>query len=655
MDGGTDPKEAAWMDTDFSLLFQPLTIGRGAKKLTLKNRMVMAPMVTCLANSSGEVTPRMVDYYAERAGGGIGTVIVEAMDIDDRMLFNRLGVFHDRFINQLEILAVAIREKGAAAIAQINQTGIRGNTPGPDDLIMGQMGELIEWFGRAAERVKKADFNGVMIHGAHGYLISSFLSPLTNHRKDSYGGGREERARFAVEVVKSVRSAVGEDFPIFFRMNGEDFLPGGITVEDASVTARLLEGAGADVISIGGGVGIVAHDLSLGDNKSYAQMIMPMYIPRGCRAGIAEKIKKGLKIPVSVAGRINDPFLARDIIAQGKADLVDLGRQMIADPFFPQKIADGRIEDICRCIACNYCHGKRIRAIKQIRCTVNPLAGREAESREVKPAQIPQKVMIIGGGIAGLQAARWLAKRGHRVSLWEKENQVGGQILLASLPPQKEEIRSLLEFLNRQIEKLHVKVDLGCAVSPETVERERPDVIIIATGGRPVRPGNIPMNKKMKCASAWDVLSGKEKFLGAKTVVLGGGYVGAEAADFICTQALSEKITLLEMREAVALDLEPASRQMLLERLKEFGVQMMVHFQVREVTAGEVRGEDTQTGERKKIDADSVVVALGTESVGFPMDAAREKGMKVLWIGDAREPRGIAEAMREGFLAGVSI
>ena len=197
------------MDTDFSSLFQPLTIGRGAKKLTLKNRMVMAPMVTCLANSIGEVTPRMVDYYAERAGGGIGTVIVEAMDIDERMLFNRLGVFHDRFINQLEILATAIREKGAAAIAQINQTGIRGNTPGPDDLTIGQISELLDWFGRAAERVKKADFNGVMIHGAHGYLISSFLSPLTNHRKDSYGGGREDRACFAVEVVKSVRSAVG--------------------------------------------------------------------------------------------------------------------------------------------------------------------------------------------------------------------------------------------------------------------------------------------------------------------------------------------------------------------------------------------------------------------------------------------------------------
>ncbi|MGE5254168.1 MAG: NADH:flavin oxidoreductase, partial [Planctomycetaceae bacterium] len=342
------------MESDFSPLFEPLFIGRGTKKLSLKNRMVMAPMVSSLANSQGFVTPRMVDYYGERAKGGIGAIVVEAMDIDDRMLFNRLGIFHDKFINELENLATSIKERGAAAIAQINQTGIRGNTPGPDDLSTDQIKQLIEWFGQAAERAKRAEFDGVMIHGAHGYLISSFLSPLTNHRKDPYGGGRIERTRFAAEVVRSIRRAVGDDFPTFFRMNGEDFLPGGFTLEDALVTAPLLEDAGADVISIGGGVGIMAHDLSLGDNKSYAQMIMPMYLPRGCRVEIAAEIKKKVSIPVSVAGRINDPFLARDIIAQKKVDLVDLGRQMIADPYFPQKIARGQIQDIVSCIACNY-------------------------------------------------------------------------------------------------------------------------------------------------------------------------------------------------------------------------------------------------------------------------------------------------------------
>jgi len=264
------------MNDDFSALFQALAIGKGAKKLRLKNRMVMAPMVTCLANSLGEVTQGMVDYYAERAKGGVGTVVVEAMDVDDQMLFNRLGVFHDRFISGLEVLASRLKENGAAAIAQINQTGIRGNLPGPDDLSKRQIKGMIAAFGKAAERVKRAGFDGVMIHGAHGYLISSFFSPLTNHRKDEYGGNRKQRTKFAVEVIKAVRSAVGEDFPIFFRMNGADYLPGGITVEDAMATAPIIEAAGVDVIAIGSGVGIMAHDLTLGDNKSYFQMIMPM-------------------------------------------------------------------------------------------------------------------------------------------------------------------------------------------------------------------------------------------------------------------------------------------------------------------------------------------------------------------------------------------
>jgi 2,4-dienoyl-CoA reductase-like NADH-dependent reductase (Old Yellow Enzyme family)/thioredoxin reductase len=643
------------MDTSFSALFQPLLIGRGMKKLTLKNRMVMAPMVTCFADSLGMVTPRMVDYYAERAKGGVGTIVVEAMDIDDRMLLNRVGIFHDRFINGLENLAASIKERGAAAIGQINQTGIRGNTPGPDDLSIDQIEELVTWFGKAAKRVQKAEFDGVMIHGAHGYLISSFLSPLTNHRKDKYGGDRVQRTRFAVEVVQSVRGAVGEDFPIFFRMNGEDFLPGGITVEDTMVTAPILEAAGADVISIGGGVGIMAHDLSLGDNKSYAQMIMPMYISRGCRVETAAKIKKRLKIPLSVAGRINDPFLARDIIAQKKADLVDLGRQMIADPYFPQKIADGQMQDIGQCIACNYCHGKRIRAAKQLRCAVNPWAGREAELREIKPAAVSQKIMVIGGGIAGMQAAIGLGQRGHRVSLYEKGDRLGGQILLAARPPGKEEMNRLLEGSIRQIQKFKIKVHLKREVTPEWVIKENPYATVIATGGKPMRPRNVPLSGKMKWVYAWDIISGKEKPLGKKTVILGGGFVGAETADFMSAAGLGEEVLIVEMREAIAYDLEPASRQLVMERLQRSGVKMISHFRVREITAKQVLGEDVRTKATIKIDADTVVMALGTESVEFLLEPLRKKGIRFLAIGDARAPRGIAEAVREGYLAGISI
>ena len=642
------------MDNDFSALFQPLTIGRGMRQLTLKNRMVMAPMVTCFADSHGEVTQRLVDYHVERAKGGVGAIVVEAMDIDDQMLFHRLGIFHDRFITELEYLATRIKENGAAAIAQINQTGIRGNLPGPDDLTQAKIQELIEAFGKAADRVKRAGFDGVMIHGAHGYLISSFLSPLTNHRKDQYGGSREKRAKLAVEVIQTVRRGVGEGFPIFFRMNGDDFLPGGIKVEDARVTASLAEQAGVDVISIAGGVGIVAHDLSLGDNKSYFQMIMPMYIPRGCRVELAAQIKKKIHVPLSVVGRINDPYLARDIIAGKKADLVDLGRQLLADPYFPQKIAEGKMEDIRQCIACNYCHGKRMRAIKHVHCALNPITGREAELRNIQPAAESRQVMVIGGGIAGMEAATWLAKRNHRVSLYEKSNQLGGQILLAALPPNKEEINTFAEYLLRQVKKLGVDIHLNQEVSPEFVLRQKPDGIVVATGGRQIQPP-FPIDPQMTCLPAWKVLSNERRKLGEPVVVLGGGFVAAEISEYICAQGLAQDLTIVEMREAVAFDQEPSFRQMLVERLQNFGVKIIPHFLIKEVTHGEVIGQNLENNRTLKVKADTVLVALGTESTAFPEEDLKKAGIKVLVIGDAKEPHGIAEAVRDGFLAGTSI
>ena len=640
---------------DFSPLFEPLAIGSGDRKLVLKNRMVMAPMITRLASGQGEVTPRMVDYYAARAQGGIGTIIVEAMDIEERNVFNLLGVYHDRFINELENLAATVKEKGAAVIAQIYHIGLRGGFPGPNVLTPARIQQTLELFSKAAERVKKAGFDGVMVHGAHGYLVSSFLSPLTNQRQDEYGGSQERRTGFAVEVVKAIRQAVGKDFPVFFRMNGADFLPGGLTIEHAKVTAPLLESAGVDVVSVGGGVGVVPQDPALGNDRSYSYLVMPMYFPRGWRAEMGAEIKSVLKIPVSISGRINDPLIVRDILAQKKADLIDLGRQMIADPYFPQKIAEGRTEDICRCIACNYCHGKRFRSLKQIRCAVNPLAGREAEAREIKPAPAPLRVMIVGGGIAGLQAAAGLAKRGFRISLFEKESRLGGQLELAALPPGKGELGTLLEFLIRQTEKAGVEVNLNLTVTPEFVLAEKPFALIVATGGRPIYPRSIPIDKNMKCLPAWDILSGSPKTLGAKTVILGGGFVAAEIADFICEKGMTKELTIIEMREEIAADLEPISRQNLLQKLADYGVKMVPNFLIRQVQADEVTGEDVISGNVKRIQAETVILALGTESVTFPLEKIKTAGIKTAVIGDARDPRGIAEAMREGYLAGASL
>jgi 2,4-dienoyl-CoA reductase-like NADH-dependent reductase (Old Yellow Enzyme family) len=501
------------MESDFSVLFQPIEIGRGKKKLRLKNRFIMSPMVSFMPNGLGEVTRRMVDYYVERAKGGVGTIIVESMNIDGKITFGRLGIFHDRFINELEYLASSIKEHGARAFGQINQPGIRGDLPGPDDLSAKEIADLIEAYAAAAERLKRAEFDGVEIHGAHGYLISQFLSPPTNHRKDGYGGDPDRRARFALEVIKAVRQAVGEDFPIGFRMNGDDYIEGGVRIDDAKFIAQRAQAAGVDVIHVSAGVGIVAHDLSLGDNKSYGYLVQPMALPRGCLVHLAAAVKKVVKVPVVTVGRINAPCLARDILTNGKADLVAMGRQLIADPHFVKKVSEGRIEDIRQCIACMYCHGKRMRATKRLQCAINPWAGRETELRDIRQADVSKDVMIVGGGPGGMEAARWLSKRGHRPAIHEKDDRLGGQLLLSCLPPHKEEVNRFREYLVKQIGKMGIEVNLMTEVTPESVLKKMPGALIIATGAKQAKP-DMPIDKRMPCLYAWDVISGKEEISG---------------------------------------------------------------------------------------------------------------------------------------------
>jgi 2,4-dienoyl-CoA reductase-like NADH-dependent reductase (Old Yellow Enzyme family) len=468
--------------TDWKL-FEPIKINR----LEIKNRIVMLPMGNKLHNSIGEVTQRLIDYYVERAKGGTGLIIVQSADVTDESEQN-LRICSDDYVSGLNDLAESIKSWGARAAIQLVHRGY-----GPADgftineLSEEKIGRLIEAFGKAAERAKRAGYDAVEIHGAHGYLIAQFLSGSANKRTDAYGGTIEKRMVFAVQVYRKVREALGEQFPIFFRLSGDEFVAGGITREDSTLIAKTLEGAGVNLISLSAG--------RRGDTPEW--ITQPMAMPRGVLTPLSLELKKSVSIPVLVAGRINDPVLANSILKEGKADLVGIGRGLIADPWFSHKAFAGKIEEIRKCIACNYCQGKRNYLKLSVRCAINPQAGKEGEA-VLPPLQSRRKVLVVGGGPGGLECAHTLSERGHEVLLFEKSPQLGGKLRVAALPPHKEELHELTDFLVKRVKRERVSLFLNHEVDEEIVRKIQPDVLVLANGTTPIFP-SIPGLKKNFC------------------------------------------------------------------------------------------------------------------------------------------------------------
>lgn len=469
-------------------LLEPIRIG----SLQLKNRMVMAPMATHYADESGAVTDRLKNYYAERARGGVGLIIIESGYIHPlgRGGLKRLGLHHDRLIPGLKELVDLVHTEGARICSQLHHAGRQINvkaTKGmypvsassipagmegivPRTLKIGEIEELIEAFGQAARRSLQAGFDAILLHGAHGYLIHQFLSPLSNTRDDRYGGNFNRRLRFLKEIVHRCREATGKEFPLMVRISASEFIPGGITLRDGQKIAQQLEKWGVDAIHVSGGT----HD-------TQEMELQPMAIPRGCLVPLAEGIKKAVRIPVATVGRIVDPQMAEEILQAGKADFITLGRALLADPEFPKKTQEGRWEDIRPCIGCLQGCRDHLYQGQPITCLVNPQAGVEKEY-EMKPAANRRKVFIIGGGPGGMEAAWVAALRGHDVTLAEKNDNLGGQFHLASLPPGKEEIRFFLEYLIRQLHKLGVKVILNRELKPADLARVEADAFISLAG-----------------------------------------------------------------------------------------------------------------------------------------------------------------------------
>lgn len=456
-----------------SILLTPVKIGG----VELNNRIALPPMTSNYANEDGTVSDQLVDFFAERAAGGLGLIIVEATYVSQngrRSKYN-INIFDDRFIPGLTRLVAAIKSHGTKTSIQISHGGrecrreVTGEQPvapsavssafsgygageQPRILSYEEIEKIIEDFVQAALRAKKAGFDMVEIHAAHGYLISQFLSPNTNFRTDKYGGSLEGRARLLLEIIARCKEALGPDVPVTLRINASDYAPGGLTFEESLEIAKLAEKAGAEALHVSAGV-----------NAARPYMMIPgMDVPKGCNVEAALKFKEVLSIPVIVAGRISDPLLAEDIIREGKADIVSVGRGMIADPEWIKKTAKRDFGAIRKCIGCNEGCIRRLHEAKRITCAINPATGREAAFKEgLKKAAVTKKVAVAGGGPAGMEAARVAALRGHKVTLYEEQDSLGGLLKIAAIPPQRGDIANLVGYYQNELPRLGVEIRLG--------------------------------------------------------------------------------------------------------------------------------------------------------------------------------------------------
>lgn len=638
----------------FEQLFQPFRIG----SMTLKNRIVMPPMGTNYATEEGYVTDQLKDYYEERAKGGVGLIIVEATCVDSpvgKAFSHQLVIDEDRFIPGLSQLVQAIHQHGAKIAVQLHHAGNGTKTsithsqpvapspvtrPGydpPRELIHKEVEELVLRFAQAAERAKQAGFDGVEVHGAHLYLLAQFLSSAWNRRQDAYGGTLENKARLLLEILQAIRERVGSTYPVWFRLNGREYgIEDGITLDETRTVAGMLQDAGADAIHV----------------SAFAYVnpraIPPMSQRAGTMLHLAQAVKEVVTIPVIAVGRI-DPELGEKALQEGRADLIAIGRGLIADPELPNKAAEGRLEEVTPCISCNTCMDHVVDWDKSIRCVINAATGREKEYI-ITPAPKAKKVLIVGGGPAGMEAARVAKLRGHEVELWEKAERLGGQLLTAAAPPHKEGIPILLNYLVNQVDKLGIKVRLEQEATPALIEKEKPDVVVLATGATPLLP-EITGVGRPNVVKAQDVLLEKVE-AGEKVIVIGGELVACETAEFLADKG--KKVTILRRGPKIAEKIAHSPRELLLSRLEAKGVTMLTGVRYESISDKGLTLV-TSEGERLTIEADTIVLAAGAASNTQLFQALEGKIREIYLAGDCVQPRRIVEAMHDGSSIGRKI
>jgi 2,4-dienoyl-CoA reductase-like NADH-dependent reductase (Old Yellow Enzyme family)/thioredoxin reductase len=629
------------------------------KALTLPNRIVMPSVASFLIDADGSISTRAVEHYRRRAAGGPAMVIIEACAVSPEGIVspNQARIHHDCFIAGLAEIASAIRSEGSIPAIQLHHGGRQtparvikrkpvAPSPLPCPTIRGDVEPLgidgiqllVEKFGEAAERAQQAGFELIEIHGAHGYLINQFLSRFSNIREDEYGGDVTGRSRFAAEIVAAIRARLSDDFPLSFKISAEEFVQGGLTTSETIDILKILVAEGIDVVQV-----------SAGNDATAEWICQPMFMPRACLTPFAGKIKRALGIPVMAVGRINDPHIADRIIASGQADLVCMGRGLLADPEMPKKAREGRFDEIRTCIACNTCM-QSIFKRGRVECLVNPSLGRE-EEMAIIAAEHPKKVVVVGGGPGGLNFSWIAARRGHDVHLFEKRGEFGGQLIPGSRPNHKAELRSLISFLSRQAEIYNVNCHLNRKITAVDIRTFKPDTVVLATGALPVLPPVIGIDLDFVMTYA-DVLNDGHSLSGLKIVVVGGGPTGLELA-LHCAEKGCD-VTVVEMLPKLGARMEAMTRKLLLKRLKERDTRLLTECRLEKVAPNGVWITDGNARQRM-LPAAKVLIAVGARANNRLYQEIRDGGCEVYQIGDCRTPQDAKAAIYESAVLGRKI
>ena len=620
----------------------------------LNNRFIMPAMGSGHGEADGKVGAELIEYYAARAHGGFGLIITEFVCVDPvgKAMPGQLMICSDDYIEGFMKLTDRIHKEDGKIFMQLQHsgrqtvsyfTGMQPVAPSPipcpvnkelpRELTVEEVYEIIEKFGDAALRAKESGFDGVEIHGAHGYLVAQFMSSYSNKRTDEFGGDITGRIKFAVEVIKNIKNKCGKNFPLIFRISGDERVKGGRKISETVIITKKLEKAGADAIHVSTGV-----------YASMPYMVAPAHVANGFNLDAAEAVKKEVRIPVIAVGRINDPVMAEEVIEKGIADFVALGRASIADSEFPNKVKENRIDEISPCVGCmTRCNGAPGIDPNDhgVSCMLNPFAGHE-RSMKITQTDNAKNIVIVGGGLGGLEAAWVSAARGHKVTLFEKSNKLGGQVIPGSMPPFKHELARAIKYYIQMCKKYGVDIQLEVEVDVEKIISLNPDEVILATGATPITPAI--ENEGIPVVQAIDVLRG-QILSGQKVLIVGGGMVGLETAEYLLTQ--NRQSTVVEMMDKAGEGLTASIQYFIFKALKEGNVDILTNTKVDKFTK-DGAACSTPSGEVKLTGYDMVILAIGSKAYNPLEDKLKGKVKSIHLIGDALKPRRIVDAVEEG-------